>query len=159
MKASGSGLFTDIEEYRAALPIRSQLLVLRPSNFRALLTVGNLSQIRLFRASEIASRVGYFCLSRADVVVSFPTLRHSSLVYNGLEVRSGQIVLHRPGECFHQRIGDGSGWGMISTSAAHFSQSSSVVLGRIFRAPDVSMIVTPKSSDCAFLLRVHAQAG
>src|SRR3954469_11866710 len=142
MAASGSGLFTDIEEYRTALPIRSELLVPRPSSFRPRLPPGNLPQTRLCRAAEIASLVGYFCLPHADVVVSFPTLRHSSLVYNGVEVRSGQIVLHRPGECFHQRIGDGSGWGMMSISAAYFSRSSSVVLGRIFRAPDVSMIVT-----------------
>src|SRR5690348_5257372 len=113
MPDSGSGLFTDIEEYRLALPTRSELLVLRPSEFRALLTIGKLQHIRVFRPCETTSRVGYLCLSHADVVVSFPTLRDSSLAYNGLELRWGQIVYHRSGECFHQRIGDSAGWGMI----------------------------------------------
>jgi AraC-like DNA-binding protein len=91
--------------------------------------------------------------------VSFPTFRGSELAYNGLELKWGQIVFHRSGECFHQRVGEDSGWGMISGSSAHLFASSSIVVGRAPPKPDVSRIATPRSSDYALLLRLHAQAG
>src|SRR3954453_21245786 len=108
MPDSGSGLFTDIEEFRASLPMGSGLLVLQPSKFRAHLTTVGLPHMRLLRASEPTARIGYFCLPQADAVVSFSTSRASPLVYRGLELRYGEMVFHRRGECFHQRTVDAS---------------------------------------------------
>src|SRR4051794_14467989 len=118
MAHSGSALFTDIEEYRTTLPMRSELLVLHPSRFRAHLTTVGLPHMRLLRATEPASRIGYFCLSKTDAVVSFATDRASRLVYRGRELGRGELILHRQGECFHQRTIEASSWGTISISAA-----------------------------------------
>ena len=159
MPDSGSGLFTDAEEYRASLPIRAELLVLHPSQFSARLTTVKLPNLRLVRAWERTPRIAFLCLPPDDLVLSFSTARSAPLTYSGLELGPGDLVLHRGGECFHQRTSHEGVWGLIATSPAFLSSSSKVLLGRRLAGPRKAQIVTPKPSDHALLLRLHAQAG
>jgi hypothetical protein len=159
MPDSGSGLFTDIEEYRAALPIPSELLVLKPSSFRVFLTVGKLPHMGLLRVCEAAARVAYVRLRSTELVVSFPTSRNSAPIYNGVELRRGELVVHQPGECFHHRTTGDSCWGAIFTSAAYLSTASLTVLGRALPPPRATGIVTPRPLYYTALLRLHARAG
>src|SRR5215472_9640863 len=103
MPAGGSSVFTDIIGYEVGLRNVVELLAERPHDFRARLTWMELPRLHLFRARETAPRIGYVVPPPDSVLVSFATDGSSTLIYDGEELRFGDMQLHGTGDRLHQR--------------------------------------------------------
>lgn len=158
MPASGSCIFTDAADYQASRREMLDLLIMRPSEFRARLTWVELPRLRLLRAQEAASRIAYVSLPPEPAVISFPTRRGSVLICNGAELQFGDLVFHRIGERFHQRTMAACDWGTISLTPAILMASGRTIAGQDLAPPRVNLIVRPLLENRRHLLRVHAQA-
>ena len=133
------------------------LVVTQPGTFDAQLTSVKLPNLRLLRARETLARIAYISLPREWVFVSFATRPGPALLWNGVELRQGEVLFHSPGECLHQRTTDASHWGFLAVKRSFFSRYGSALAGRYLEPPMVAKIVQPRSTDLGRLLRLHAR--
>ncbi|HSU04480.1 MAG TPA: hypothetical protein VLI93_02820 [Acetobacteraceae bacterium] len=159
MPASGYSIFTDVTSYQAKLRHMLDVLVLRSGGFHARLNWVELPSLRLLRAEEQQPRLAYVSLPRRGIFITFPTTRDSLLIYNGTEVRFGDIVLHSRGEDFHQRTIAATHWGCISVSPVALTAFSKAIAGQRLSLPVTSRILRPLRADRMRLMREHARVG
>jgi AraC-like DNA-binding protein len=159
MPASGSCIFIDADDYQASLQQALDLLVIPPRGFHACLTWVELPNLRLLRAQEASPRIAYVSLPPDPVFVTFATRRDSPLIYSGLELTFGDIMLHSRGERLYQRTTGACGWASISLTPASFMAFGKTIAGEDLCTPPVGRILRPHPEDRVRLLRLHAQAG
>lgn len=158
MLGSGSSIFANADAYEACLPFQTTLVALQPGQFRTRLTWMELPHIRLMHARETLSRIAYVSLPPDQVYLTFPTNRHAPLIHNGVSQRWGDVVLHSPGERFHQRTTGPSSWGTISIAPSTLRS-----YGRLLNGCDLTLPAGDQRRhlhliDSKELLGLHRQA-
>lgn len=158
MTGFGTKAFTDPDDYRARLAgAEVGLVVTGRAPFEAQLSWVDMSCLHLFAIEEKAPRVAFISLPAASLVVSFSRARNDSLVWNGLGLDRGSLVLHAPGERFHQRATGAARWGLIAVSPQDLARYSRALLG-VDLSRHVTGLLRPSARSSAELLRLHAQA-
>lgn len=159
MPASGSSIFTDADGYQASLRDLLDLLVFQPREFHARLTWADLPTLRLLRAEEASARVAYATLPSDLAFVTFPTKQGLPLIYGGVELPFGDMMLHSLGETLHQRTAGASNWGSISLTPASLMIYGRTIAGHDLAPDPAGCVLRPPPQDRQRLLRLHAQAG
>jgi AraC-like DNA-binding protein len=117
-----------------------------------------LPNLQLLHAREVPQRIAYVSLPPDRIFLSFLTRRAAPLVYNGAAAQWGEIVLHSPGERFHQRTTTASTWGAISLAPSTLISYGRVLIGRDLAIPFRGQILRLRSADHKELVRLHTQA-
>ena len=160
MPEGATGRFHDVEEYQASLPdLQTKFVVTRPGIFAARLTWAKLPNLHLVRAQETLARVAFITLPAVPVVVSFSTGPGKGLIWNGVRLEPGDVVLHSRGERLHQRTTGQIQWGFLAIGPTFFSRNGSALAGRPLAPPAFGRVVQPRPADFARLLSVHARVG
>jgi AraC-like DNA-binding protein len=159
MPGSGSSIFTDADGYQATLQGMLDLVVLRPRDFQARLTWVELPNLHLLRAQEASARVACVRLPPQQVFVTFLTQRGPPLIYSGIELKYGDVIMHSRGEHGHQRTTSATRWGSISVTLAALLQFGESVAGYGLVPPASFCLLRPLPAARQQLLRVHSQAG
>jgi AraC-like DNA-binding protein len=160
MPGSGTSTFIDPDDYQASLdrvPL-DLLLVTSRGEFKAGVTSARLNHLYLLRSEEDLPRIAYVSLSPALVFAGFPTGSSPPIVWGGVELHPGEIVLHSRAERFHQRTAGPCNWGLIGLAAAEFEQYSETLTGKMLTAPAAGRILRPATRNSARLLRLFTQA-
>lgn len=159
MIGCGTNTFTDPDDYRMNVPGAGiNLVVTGPGDFKARLTWIRLNRVALVRAEERAPRIAFVTLAPGQVFVSLPLHHDPPAMWNGVEMRSGEIVLHGSnGEQIHHRTKGPAGWGLISLASTD-SADLGRVLARVALSPPAAAKILAPSKVTAELLRLHAQA-
>jgi AraC-like DNA-binding protein len=160
MPGSGTSTFIDPDDYQASLdrvPL-DLLLVTSRGEFKASVTSARLNHLYLLRSEEDFPRVAYISLSPALVFVGFPGRSSPPIVWGGVELHPGEIVLHSRAERFHQRTAGPCSWGLIGLAAAQFERYSETVTGKMLTAPAAGRVLWPATRNSARLLRLFTQA-
>lgn len=159
MTATGTAVFTNPEDYQAGIGGANLDLVLTaPGEFKARLTWLKLPCLHLFRARENLQRIGYLSLSPVRTFVSFPLTSPSSLVWNGVELRPGDIVLHSRGEKAHQWTKGTIQWAFISLPPGQLAYYCKVMAELDLNDCPVGRILRPQPRTAMQLRRLHAKA-
>lgn len=158
MTRFGTKAFTDPGDYRTRLAGAEVGFVVtgRPA-FEAELSWVDMRCLHLLGIEEKAPRVAFISLPPTALVLSFTLTRNAALIWNGIGLRRGSLVLHAPGERFHQRAAGAIRWGLIAVSPHDLARYSCALLGADLsrRAPGV---LHPSARGSRELLRLHAQA-
>jgi AraC-like DNA-binding protein len=149
MTVSGKAIFTNSDDYRAGIGLVNVSLVLTGrGEFKASLAWLELRHLHLLYARENLARIAYMVLPPARAFVSFPLGRGAPVVWNGLALRPGDIVVHSCGERMHQWSRGASRWGLASLPPTQLAARGSA--GRALR---------PSPAAAARLRLLHARAG
>ncbi len=158
MPESGSCMFTDADDYQASFGGALDLVVARPRHFQARLTWVKLPHLRLLRAEEALPRAAYVSVPAEPVFVSFPARRDSLLICDGASAQFGEVMMHRRGAHFHQRLVGPARWGSISLRPEHLSYFSMTIAERDLAVPQANQIFCPRPADRLRLLGLYARA-
>ncbi len=158
MPESGSCMFTDADDYQASFGGALDLVVARPRHFQARLTWVKLPHLRLLRAEEALPRAAYVSVPAEPVFVSFPARRNSLLICDGASAQFGEVIMHRRGAPFHQRLVGPARWGLISLRPEHLSYFSVTIAERDLAVPQANQIFCPRPADRLRLLGLYARA-
>ncbi len=163
MAENGTATFADPGLYQAGIGSVSSsgadvhFIVSSGGDFKARLTWLNLHRLRLLRGSENLPSIAYFSLPPERVVVVFPTSA-APLIWSGLELRFGDIVLHSRGERTHQWTPGEGRWGLISLPAEQLLACGLALTGSEMSAPPFCRVLRPPKAAASRLLRLHAKA-
>jgi AraC-like DNA-binding protein len=160
MPGSGTCTFIDPDDYQASLgrtPL-DLLLVSDRGESNAHATSAWLRHLYLFRGEEDFLRIAYISLAPALVFVGFAARGSRPMVWGGVELQPGEIVLHSRAERFHQRTAGPCSWGLIGLGPAQLEGYSEAVVGKAVGAPPAALILRPAARNSSRLLRLHAQA-
>jgi AraC-like DNA-binding protein len=158
MVGCGTSTFTDPDDFAKSVPGASVNLVLtKPGIFKARLTWARLPNLTLVRCQEVVPRVTFLTLKPGLVFVSFPTRFDPPLIWNGVEIRPGIIVLHGPGEQICQRTSGDCGWGLVSLRPDVLTRYGRVLLHREVVPPTGAKFLKPPRQIADKLLRLHGQ--
>jgi AraC-like DNA-binding protein len=159
MQRSGTTKFTDAGDYQASIRgTKCNFVLSCQKDFEAQLTWVELRHLYLLRGRENLSRVAHVSLTSSLVFVAFPTRHDPPQIYDGIELRPGDIVFHSLGERVHQRTRGPSRWGFISLTPEHLAACGKALTGVDLVAPPVARIVRPSRINSGHLLRLHAKA-
>jgi len=103
-------------------------------------------------------RIAHVSLTPALVFVGFTTRPDPPMLWGGVELPIGQIILHSRGERFYQRTTGPCGWSLLSLAPQHLERYGGALSGRALSAPAATQILRPAARDAARLRRLHAQA-
>lgn len=158
MKGSGSALFTDTEGYRANLPGVVDFVAPRMRDFSARLSWVELADLRLIHGRETIPRVAYVSLPAEFVFIAFPTHRAAALVYDGIQLELGDIVVHSLGQRLHQRTTTATAWGLIALAPSSLQAHAKTLTGLNIAIQPFGQILRARPSDARCLLRLHGEA-
>lgn len=159
MPGSGTCTFIDPDDYQASLdrtPL-DLLLVNDRGEFKARVTTVRLHHLYLFRSEEDFPRIAYISLAPGFVFVGFAASASRAMVWGGVELQPGEIVLHSHAERFHQRTDGSCSLGLIGLAEAQLERYSEAVVGKAVGALTAARILRPALRNSARLLRLHAQ--
>ena len=157
MAEGATGRFTDADRYETSLPdCTAEIVVTQSGRFEAQLTWAKLPSLHLLRAQEALARVAYIALPAA-VAVSFSARPGPGLVWDGVELGAGDLVLHSVGERLHQRTTGPSQWGSLFISPAFFDRYGSALAGYRLAPPSLGRVVRPLPENIKRLVRLHAR--
>ena len=159
MVGCGTSTYTDPRRFRASLTGMEVGLVLTGGQaFKAQVAWADLPRLRLLSVEERAPRVAFMSLITDKTFFSLPLRGERSSVWNGARVQPGEIVLHPPGERFHQCCAGGARWGMIAIRPVDLATYGIALLGEAITLPRSSAILQPRKGVAADILRLHGQA-
>jgi AraC-like DNA-binding protein len=158
MAESGTCTFSDADGYAAGFgDARINLTIMGAGDFEARLTQLKFKHLQVFRCCESLPRILYVSFPPQQIFLSFP-LGTTSLVSNGLVLRSGDMVLHGRGESTHQRSDGACQWGLISLSSEQFESCSKALTGREIAPPHASRILRPARADVSRFQHLFREA-
>jgi hypothetical protein len=160
MPGSGTSTFIDPDDYQANLsPTPLDIRLINGGReFKARVTSVRLHEVDLLRSEEDFPRIAYISLAPALVFVGFVARSSRPIVWGGVELQPQELVLHNPGERFHQRTAGPCSWGLIGLAPAQLARYGEIVTGRALAAPLAARILRPAARNSAWLLRLFAQA-
>jgi AraC-like DNA-binding protein len=159
MQRGGATEFTDPDNYQVSIGgAKFDFVFSCQKGFEARLTWVELRNSRLLRCQETLARIAHIKLNSDSVFVAFPTWHSSPPIFNGVEVRPGEIVFHSSGERLHQRTVGPSRWGLISVATQSLAACGKALNGYDLVAPPVPRILRPSRLDVVRLLGLHASA-
>lgn len=157
MAEIGTTTFGNPDDYRSAIGAAS-VIVTAGGDFNARLTWLNLSCLHAFRGFENLPRIAFITLSPAELSVSFPISKRSSLTYAGIGLRFGDFVFHSRAERMHQRTNGKSQWGLISLPAQQFAVCSEALTGVEINSPPAGRLLRPTRMAAAQLVTLFSRA-
>jgi AraC-like DNA-binding protein len=158
MRRNGTRKFTDAAEYQAAIRgPQFDLVFTCQKEFEAQLTSVKLRHLRLLRGQENLPRVANISLPPDVVLVAFPMRYDSPQIYDGTEVRRGDIVFHSGGERIHHWTRGSSQWGIISLKSQRLADFGKALAGSEWLAPSGASHLHPPRPDTTRLLRLYAK--
>ena len=159
MPGSATSSFTDAEEYRAELrDIFPALVVATPGAFTARATRTTLGHLHLLRALESLPRVAFVSLPPDRIFISFSSDPANPLVWRGLTLEPGEIMLHARGERLHQRTLGPCCWGLIALTPESLAAACERETGTTRALPELGRILRPSPRNRSRLLRMHEEA-
>jgi AraC-like DNA-binding protein len=154
----GAAAFADPGDFECAFDgANLQLTVTASGEFKARLTWMRFRDLHVLCGSEELPRIAFVSLSPSRLFVSFPTGK-SSLVWDGIALQSGDIVLHARGERMHQRTTAEGRWGLISISPSQLASCTTSAIGRRLTWPAAGRVLLRQPMAAARLLRLHGKA-
>jgi AraC-like DNA-binding protein len=159
MTAIGTAVFTNPDDYGAGIEDASLDLVLTGhGDFKARLTWVKLQHLQLFRSSENVQRIAYVSLAPVRTFVSFPLTSPSPSVWNGVQVRPGDVVIHSPGERAHQWTKSAIQWALMSLPPGLLAHYCKVLAELDLIECPVGRILRPPRNAAMQLRRLHSKA-
>jgi AraC-like DNA-binding protein len=151
-------IFADPEDYAAEFgDARVHLTITGAGDFNAQLTRIKLKYLEICRLCESLPRIAYISLSPAHDFVSLSD-RGTSPIFDGVPLRSGDVILHGRGERLHQRTCGECKWGFISVSPEQLANFSKALTGRTIVSSHAARILHPSRTDVLRLRRLFRQA-
>ena len=143
MPGSGTCTFFDPDDYQASLELTplDLLLVNDRGEFTGRATSARLHHLYLFHSEEDFPRIAYISLAPALAFVGFAARGSRPMIWGGVELQPGEIVLHSRAERFHQRTAGASSWGLIGLAPAQLERYSQAVIGRAVSAPPAPRVL------------------
>ena len=142
MKLPGSviSLFSDLDEFQAALREDGllNLLVTGSGQFRARLTQVTLHRMRLSAGDEYLSRIAFVAVPADMLLVTLPLGDRPAPVWDGVEMRVGEMVTFGPAERLHARSDGPCQWGAIHLPVDDFVQYGGAIRGATPTVPAVA---------------------
>jgi AraC-like DNA-binding protein len=158
MTDNGTATYTNPEDYQAAIERANlKLTITAGADFKAYLTWLKLRNLRVLRGCETLPVIAYISLPSALAFVSFPTAG-SSPVWDGLELRVGDVVFHSRGERMHRWTNGESQWGLVSLPPEELAACAKALTGVKMMLPPVGRVLRPSRTAAARLLRLHSKA-
>jgi len=146
MAENGTLRFGDPARYSAGLgDVRINLTITGAGDFNAKLTRLNLKHLDIYRMHESLPRIAYISLPPELTYLSFPVGK-AAHIFDGIAIRSGDMVLHSRGEHMHQRTNGHCQWGLISLSPTQLASCGKALTGRPIEAPPASKIFRPSQA-------------
>ena len=159
MSGSGTYSFSDPCDYQASFrDVFAEFVLSCRGVFGASQHRTSLNHLQLLKARESLARVAYVTLPNDAVFISFSSDAALPLIWRGLRLEPGEILLHGRGERLHQRTLGPSCWGLIWLPLASLAAFGKTMAGRAFAAPDRGKILRPSEQDRKHLLHIHAGA-
>jgi AraC-like DNA-binding protein len=159
MPGSGTGTFIDSGDYQASVShLRIDLLVTSQGAFNARLTWATLHHLRLLHSEEDLPRIAYVSLDPALIFVGFTTRPDLPMRWGGVELQTGDLIFHSPGERLHQSTTGPCSWNLVGLAPVHLERYGRALSGKALAAPATARILRPAARDAARLRRLHAQA-
>jgi AraC-like DNA-binding protein len=159
MIGCGTTTYTEPDAFRVSVPdVAANLVVTGPGTFRSRLTWVNMRRLRLLLVEATRPRIAFVSLGPAPLFVSLAVDSRASVMFNGVPMRSGMVVLHARPDQFHQRSTGPIRWGLIALSPSHFAAHARALLGAEPAWPKTSKILRPPSSVFAEIRRLHTKA-
>jgi AraC-like DNA-binding protein len=113
--------------------------------------------LRLCVIEERAPRLAFVALPPTRLFISFPLADDPAPVWNGIQLHRGDLVLHMPGDRFHQRTMGPVRWGLISIAPRDLAAYGRALLDREL-TPSAAGLLRPAVRSSEKLLRLHVQA-
>jgi AraC-like DNA-binding protein len=158
MPGSGTRTFLEPDHFEASLRQAQIEIVLALSPpFKARLTWAELHDLEVLRSEEDFPRVAYVCLGPQLSFVTFPAHSGPVPVWDGTELRPGEIVFHGRGERLHQSTPGSFVWNVIALDPFQLEQYGRALSGKPFSLPSEGKILRPSPRNLARLRRLHAQ--
>lgn len=159
MTAKGTAVFTDPDEYRAGVCDASFDLVLTGhGDFKAHLTWLKLRHLHMFRGREDIPSIAYISLAPLRTFVSFPLPSPSPLVWNGVKLQLGDIVLHSRGERAHRWTKSACEWALVSLPPDQLARYCRVLAESDLTDQPVGRILHPQLGAAVRLRRLFSRA-
>jgi AraC-like DNA-binding protein len=158
MPGSGTRTFLEPDHFEASLRQAQIEIVLALSPpFKARLTWAELHDLEVLRSEEDFPRAAYVCLGPQLSFVTFPAHSGPVPVWDGTELRPGEIVFHGRGERLHQSTLGSFVWNVIALDPFQLEQYGRALSGKPFSLPSEGKILRPSPRNLARLRRLHAQ--
>jgi len=159
MMGCGTATFTDPDEYGATLPrVAISLVLTERGEFRGQMTWVKLPGLGLLRCVENLSHIAFVSVAPGPVFVSFPIRCNPSLVWQGVEMQRGDIVLHGGDSRLCQRAGGDCCWGLIAVESSVL-RNCGAAIGRQTPSPAASAtFLRPPRAAAASMLLLHERA-
>ena len=158
MPGSGTRTFLEPDHFEASLrQAQIEILLALSPPFKARLTWAELHDLEVLRSEEDFPRVAYVCLGPQLSFVTFPAHSGPGPVWDGTELRPGEIVFHGRGERLHQSTPGSFVWNVIALDPFQLEQYGRALSGKPFSLPSEGKILRPSPRNLARLRRLHAQ--
>ena len=160
MPGSVTSVFSEPEDAETALRREGclGLLITGRGQFRARLTQITLHRLRLSAGDEQLSRIAFVAVPHDLVLISFPIGAASSLIWDGIGVRAGEIMIIGPGRQVHARTDGPCRWGAIWLLVEELIRYGRALTGAPFGVPSVARCWRPPPSAGRHLRQLHAAA-
>jgi AraC-like DNA-binding protein len=158
MSGAGAARFDDLDDYQARLTLTPiNFVITEPGTFDASLTWVKFPNVLMLDMSERLARVAYIALPTNSVFVSFVKHPGKELIWNGIHVPYGDIILHACEETFHQRVTSFSHWGFVALASDFLRSYGQALAGQDLPAANLGQILRPAPKLSTCLLRFHAR--
>ncbi len=135
-------------DYQKGLPgLRVELVVTSPGPFEARTTLLALPHLRLLRAVENLPRIAHIVVPPSPGVLTFSRAAHPPVLWNGVAMRPGDLVVHASGESLHQRTGAAAAWGMLSVERDFLARHGGAVLRNSVPVPGEAAVLRVSTRD------------
>jgi AraC-like DNA-binding protein len=134
------------------------LVVTGRERFWARLSRVSLCRMRLFSCEERQARIAFLSLPSNVVRVTRPVEPDGSLTWGGTGPRSGVIVTHSGGGCFHERVDGSCRWSTLWLRAEDLAELGGRMTGCTFAIPVGQRSWRPRPRTLRSLTRLHAAA-
>ena len=160
MPNCGSTKFTEADDYQASARggVSFNLVFNCQKDFKARLTWLKLRHLFLLRGQETLPRVAHIALTPEQIFIALPSSNNPPIIYDGVEVRRGDLVFHSLGDRTHQLTRGPSEWGYISLAPEHLASWAKVLTGSELTPSAAPRILQPYPRDAAHLSQLHAAA-
>jgi AraC-like DNA-binding protein len=160
MLGSALTAFFEPEDFEAALLESGdvELVTTKGGKFRARLSRISLDHMRLFACEERMSRVALMSVSANMVRVTLPPRPHTSLMWDGIGVRPGEIVTHLACHHFYERVKGTCRWSTMWLPASDLARGGRAMRGKAFAIPSGKRRWRPAPAALKCLIGLHENA-
>jgi AraC-like DNA-binding protein len=158
MMGCGVATYTDPDEYSASVPgLGISLVLTEPGEFRGRVTWVQLPQLSLFRWTKNLSHIAFVSVTKGLVFISFPTRWNPSPVWQGVEIRRGEILVHGGDSPVCLRAAGDSRWGSIAVEPKVLEMCGAAI-GREILATGSGRRLRPAREAASSMLLLHERA-